>query len=459
VSASSILVIGLGGVLLLPIVWRIALHRFDPFEPIVLFSLAWGAMFVVRPAVMLVNGDLTYFRLDISATLPRALLLALIGSVVFVGAYELRTGHALVGRLPRPRQIELGLGLASAIVMIVLAFVALIAFFKGFSDFDLLLGGRSERLGRILHDSSTYLWYGSTLVIPAALLSLALALRNRRPIVALVGAAAAGLAFFRMVPSGSRIFLLPLLGGAFVYLYVRRDRRPAVPMLFVVCVGAVVASYALLLYRYPDTRSGVGSGVQSLLEHPDRAFGPILHGADAEMAPALAGALRVVPHKLHYRYGGAVLGDLVVRPIPRQLWKGKPEPPSQEVVAAAWPRAARYSFDPSFSPLLFFYWDFWIVGVIVGMAIFGIAARMLYEWFLRFRHDLAAQLVFAVGVWFVVIGARNDPVDTIVLATFLVLPLAIVNWLAGLRMPLLASFLERSTSSSDETLQMGKSLE
>jgi hypothetical protein len=292
-----------------------------------------------------------------------------------------------------------------------------------------------------VHGSSTYLWYGSTLVVPAALVSLALALRERRPVFSLAAAAVWAIALFRIVPVGNRIFLLPLLGGAFVYLYVRRGSRPGRTMLVALLASGLLASYAVLLYRYPDSRTGPGTIVTSVFRHPSRPFRSILRGPDAEMAPALAGALTVVPSKLGYRYGGAVLGDLVLRPVPRQLWPGKPETPSQKIVSVAFPSAAPY-LNPAFSPLIFLFWDFWIVGVLVGMALFGLLARALYEWFLRFRHDLAAQLVFAVGLWFVVIGARNDPVDTIVISASVLFPLAAVSWLGDRRfraVPRLAS--------------------
>src|SRR5439155_13439751 len=108
VSTTSILVIGLGVVLMAPIAWRIARRRFDPFEPIVLFVLAWGVMFVVRPTAMLVDGDLSYFGLDISATLPRALMLAFTGGVAFLVAYEVHVGRRLARRLPSPRVLEPG---------------------------------------------------------------------------------------------------------------------------------------------------------------------------------------------------------------------------------------------------------------------------------------------------------------------------------------------------------------
>jgi hypothetical protein len=72
-----------------------------------------------------------------------------------------------------------------------------------------------------------------------------------------------------------------------------------------------------------------------------------------EYGAGLAGALRVVPSSLEYRYGGALFGSL---------------------------------------------------------------CRTLYEWFLRHRTNLAAQLIFSISLWLVAAGARNDPVETIVFA-------------------------------------------
>src|SRR5439155_12349941 len=112
-------------------------------------------------------------------------------------------------------------------------------------------------------------------------------------------------------------------------------------------------------------------------ERPYVALTPVIDGEDAEMAPVLAGALRVVPSRLHYRYGGALLGGLVLRPIPRQLWPEKPQPSGRQVVQVTWPELAKSHFSPEFSPLLVFYWAFGLAGVVAGMALFGLACRTL----------------------------------------------------------------------------------
>jgi hypothetical protein len=429
-----ILIAGCGLVLALPVAWRIARGRFDPFEPIVLFALAYGAMFVVRPTAMLLENETRFWGVDVRETLPFALLLALVGGLAFVGGYELRAGRSLGNRLPSPRPMDTRTATTEALVVAAVAVVALVIFLPtsdGLESLRVLIEGRSAELGELLRGSSTYVWYGSLLFAPATVVLVALALRERSARLGILAAAVLALALLRTLPVGGRIVLLPMLGGIFVLAYVIRERRPPTRVLAAIAVLSLFGSYFLLQTRDPTDQASARSAIEELSDQPQQVLDPVLHGADAEMVLALSAALTVVPEELHHRWGGATLGNLVTRPIPREVWSGKPRPPGETVVATVWPHLYP-GLDPAFSPLLVLYWDFGIPGVALGMALFGIAARTLYEWFLRHRRALAAQLTFAIGVWFVVIGVRNDPVDTIVLAAFVLGP-AIVITLASTR--------------------------
>jgi len=268
-------------------------------------------------------------------------------------------------------------------------------------------------------------WYGSLLFIPAALAAIALALDRRRLDLAVLAAVLAGLALYRTIPVGNRLAALDFVGALIVFAYVRVGKRPRTSVLIGTLAVGLVGSYALLAHRDAQAGDGTVAQLRALASNPARVFSPLYKGADAEMAPAVAGALLAIPDRLHYRYGGATLGDLVTRPIPRQLWSHKPLPPGQRIVARAFPFAhAHGGPDPAFTPLVFFFWDFGLVGVAVGMACFGVLARALYEAFQRSSGELAPQLFFAAALWFVVIGVRNDPVDTVVQALFLLVPLA-----------------------------------
>ena len=456
-SATWALISACAIVLVLPIAWRVKQHRFDPFEPIVLFGLAYGAMFVVRPAAMLIRGERWFWDLDVLPTLPRALMLALVGAVVFVVGYAHRAGSALAKRLPAPARIDSRAATSGALATTAVAIVALLVFLpltNSSESVRVLLGGRSDELGEALRGSSTYVVYATFLFAPAALLLVGVALRSRDARRWGLAAVVLMLALARVTPSGGRIVLLPLVGGIFVLVYVMRGKRPSVPLLGAIGVVALLSSFVLLYVRDTTDDLTFDTAVQELENRPYAVLDPVLRGADAEMVLALSAGLSVIPDELGHRWGGATIGNLVTRPIPRELWASKPLPPGQEVVVTVWPQHYP-SLDPAFSPLLVLYWDFALPGVAVGMALFGLLARVLYAWFLRHRDEFGAQLLFAATLWFVVIGARNDPVDTIVLAAFLVGPVVAVVILASDRVAnrSLASRRSRATAGEPGSTQ------
>lgn len=428
--------VGVAVVLALPLVWRVLQRRFDPFEPIVVFALAWGVMFVVRPLAIVVRDDTDFYGLDIGSTLDEAVLLGLAGAVAFVVGHELSLGRRLATRLPSPpaevatRPVLLGASLVTAAGIVALGLVLLPN--GGLSALGTFLGGRSGELDEIIASSTVYLWYGSLVVVSGALAAMAIAVATRHPAAIATALVLGVVALVRTVPTGNRVFLVVLVGATIVLVYVRASRRPGLLALGVGLVLALFLSRAILEVRDPETREDIPTLLRTIAASPSRAFSPLYRGADAEMAPALAGALTVVPSELGHRFGGAMLGDLLVRPVPRKLWPGKPEPPGEEVAATVWPVARETGgFDPAFTPLLVLYWDFGLVGAFAGLALLGIAARTLLEYF-RAHHDrLVAQLLYATGLCFLVVALRHDPVTTLVWALILFAPVLLVFQASG----------------------------
>ena len=320
-----------------------------------------------------------------------------------------------------PARVMVGAVVVSALGVLALALFLLPA---GIDGLDVFLNGRSGELSALLDESTLYFWYGSLLVIPAALAAFAIAVTTRTATSVVVALVLLGIALLRTVPTGNRIFLLVLFGGMVVFVFLRRAQRPGVTALVVGLVGALFFSYVVLVFRTPDTRSSVLTALEALAEAPQRVFRPLTEEPDAEMAPALAGALIVVPDKFGYRFGGATFGDLILRPVPRELWPGKPEIPGRKVTAEVWPGARESGyFDPAFTPLLSFYWDFGIPGAFVGMALLGVLARALYEYLLLRPRSFGTQLLYSGAVWFLAVAVRHDPVSVFVWGIVLFVPL------------------------------------
>ena len=278
--------------------------------------------------------------------------------------------------------------------------------------------------GSSLQSSTAYVVYGSVLVGPAAVVFAALALRDRKPWIVAAAIACLGLTLVRVLPAGGRIVLLPILGSIAVLVYVMRGTRPRVVTLAILAASALLISFFILHLRDPTDDLTLRTAVHELRDRPQAVFDPVLHDADAEMVVSLSAALTAIPEDLWYRYGGATLGNLLASG-PWELWPEKPLPPSAEVVATIWPQHYP-ALNPAFSPLLAFYWDLGILGVAVGMALFGLLTRTLYAWFRLHETAFAAQLLFAASIWLVVVAARNDPVDALVLAAFSVGPVLVI---------------------------------
>ena len=184
-SAVVLLSVGVAAVVVLPVAWRIANRRFDPFEPIVVFALAWGAMFVVRPVAIVIRDDTNFYGVDIRATLDKAVLLGLVGAVAFVIGYETSLGPRVARRLPSPPgRIETRPALMWCFAASAAGIAALLLFLVpagGFGAIETFFAGRSTALNELLESSPMYLWWASLLVIPAALVAVSVAVADRRP--------------------------------------------------------------------------------------------------------------------------------------------------------------------------------------------------------------------------------------------------------------------------------------
>jgi hypothetical protein len=448
-SSVVLLSVGVLVALTLPIGWRAAHRRFDPFEPVLVFALAWGVMFVVRPIAIVVRDDTSFYGVDIGPTLPKAVLLGLVGAVAFIIGYELTAGRRLAAGLPAaPESVDPARVLGGAVVVSALGVLALalVLLPDGVDGLDVFLNGRSGELNALIESSTLYLWYGSLFVIPAALAGFTIALTTRTTTSVVLAVVLIGLALLRTLPTGNRIFLLVLFGGMLVFAFLHRARRPGVTGLVVGLAGALLLSYAVLVFRTPDTRSSVFTALEALAEAPQRLFRPLTQEPDAEMAPALAGALIVVPDEFGYRFGGATFGDLILRPIPRELWSGKPEIPGRKVTAEVWPVARETgSFDPAFTPLLSFYWDFGIPGAFVGMALIGVLARALYEYLLLRPRSFGTQLLYSGALWYVAVTVRHDPVSVFIWGLVLFVPLIGILAFASRRLGVNDQARSRST--------------
>jgi hypothetical protein len=435
------LIVLIAGTLLAPLAARLRRQSFDPFEPIVLFAAVYGAMFVVRPAAMLIRGEPVYegprTTLDVSGTYDEMLVLALLGALGFVCGYVSSAGAVLARLAPihAPRDLRRA-GVIACLVGAagVIAFGLSLTAERGPDGLYLFVRGRSNDLREALAAPSLYPWAASLMIVPATIAVAGVAWARNSWRFALLAFVLAAVVLLRAVPTGNRLLLLPFLGGLFVLYFLQRGTRPRALMLIALAAAALIGSAVLSDLRgRGDRNESALASIQNTVTDPARVITPFTTGPDTEMAATLAAALEIIPSEEPHTFGATTFGDLVTRPVPRPLWEGKPRSPREELIATLWPVESRRGLNPEFSALLFFYWDFSYPGVVVGLALYGILTRALFQLYLRQPTLLPAQALFALGLWFLPLVLRNSPVDSAINLLFGLAPLPIIFWLAARR--------------------------
>lgn len=436
-SPLAITLLGTLGVLTAPIAWRVARRQFDVFEPIVFFAVAWGVMFVVRPTADLVTNHLSFTivgrTVDAQQGYEEMLVLGLLGAAAFVAGYVSLIGRRLADRLgPPPGEFKAAVAARNAtlvgLVGLVLFGLYLISA-GGLSALVLTFSGRSEALFNTFGQSTKYYSFGPYMLVPATVTLLALAAATKMTRYLVVGSAMGTVLVVTQAPIGSRGLLFPLAASGAVYYYLTHRRRPAVKSVVAVFVVALIVSGFLANVRDRSTREkvGVGGTIAKVFSGPGGILDPILYSQDSAEAPALAAALSLIPQEVSHSYGGATLGDLFIRPIPRALWPNKPLPPREQVVAQLFGRLYyRRAANPEFSVLLYPYLDFGWPGVVVFLSLLGVFVRALYEYMLRNVGRLPVRLLFSLALPMLVIGVRDSPVDNLARVVFLVAPVWIM---------------------------------
>jgi len=404
----------------------------DVFDPLIVFAVAYGVMFVLRPGYMLLTHTDYYVlagvSVDISETFRQMQVLGVLGAAAFVVGYEAGFGVDRVPQWRTPAEPSSAGVAAAATVVAAVGAAATVAFLASIGGPQVLFAGRSEAYFEVLGGASKYLYYAPTLLIGAGLLYLVAWVKDRKGIY-LVGFAASSLLLLMVrAPVGSRLALFPLLAAPVLLLYLARGRRPRAWSVTVVAMIAVVASSVVLNSRTQNAREegGIATAVRTVIADPLRAFAPLTEGQDAAIAPALAAALTVVPTEIGHTYGGATAGDLLSRAVPRAVWPEKPKPPRERVVEALFGKAyAQGLANPEFSLLFAWFLDWGWIGMLALVPL-GAAVRLAAEYGFHNSRNTLVMALFASSWPMFAASLRDTPVDSAVRAAFVVAPVAAV---------------------------------
>lgn len=209
---------------------------------------------------------------------------------------------------------------------------------------------------------------------------------------------------------GSRFRLLFIILPVFaMYCSTRNTRVNFRPMLLLGCCGIIfyvlgrIRHHLVLLPGdFLDKITGYFSESSSSL------YFDIFMSGDFDAFQNGMHLLSVVPYSKPLMWGSTFF-SVVYNPIPRFIWPGKPSPTinqyliDQELGPAS---VGHYNFAVSLIAEL--YANYWWIGVILGMFLFGIIAAYMWNWFLSNRHRHEAWFHIALFCAYMLVVTRGS---------------------------------------------------
>lgn len=436
----GVLLVAIAATLMLPLAIRNVRGGLDLFEPAVTANFAMAVMFVGRPLGDLITGETIHLGYDILPSFDEALLVALVGVTAFQLGYLRVCGGALARHFPKPSPLRPRMAWLVAWGYLALGTVLFSLFLAGQGGVGLLLALMKGRGGTgddnaVFLASTGYFYNGILLFSAAALVFFALAVltHRRRHLLEFGCAALAVLIFFGS--QGTRSHTLPLLMAVPTFWYLWRGKRPRVrTVVLALLVGLVASGWQRETRSFgSDTRDDLAGMLVSEMFSPAASIGQTLMGADAEMFDTLANFLLAVPEEVPFR-PGLTIRDVLVRAVPRPLWPAKPPEGGAAVFDVLWPgRLDQTRAAAAGSILSSLYLDLGLLSVGVGMLLIGTTCSALWLWSRRYAGSALAQLVYAMGLPFVVILMRGTIPDTLGRMLFLLVPVALLLWFQRIR--------------------------
>lgn len=424
--------------LIVPMGLRLIQGRLDLFEPLVLGNIALGVMFIGRPLADLAMGRTTHLGYSITTTFDQALVVVLVGIVVFQLGYFSPFASSFARYLPSPARFRPRRASQFAWIFFLLGgllFGLFLAKGGGLGLLFTLLKGRGPGNNEIFLNSTGYFYNGITVWMASALIFFALAtVFKRHKYYLFFGVMALPILIFYGA-RGTRSVMLPLILAVPAFWYLYRRRRPSTRTLLIVAiVGIVLIGWQREIRTVAARSRGDADAVLiKALSSPLKQFGEILNGADDEMFDSITNELLVVPDKIGYRPGG-LFTEVFVRMVPRPLWPDKPLGLNDTVVNTLWPKHfASSRASAAFSVLGPFYFDSGYVGVALGMFMIGIALSGIWKWFRYYSENLNAMLIYSMSLPFVVILMRGTIPGTLSRMLFIVIPLVLAMWFSRFR--------------------------
>lgn len=409
-----------------PIFVRNMQGKLDIFEPLVIANFSFFFMFLGRPLADLITEQTIHLGYTILATFDETLFLAWVGITSFQIGYFSCFGRRLANLFPYPPRFKPSTAVLSAWLFAALGATLFILFLitqGGIEVLLYLLEGRQAGNNELFLRSTGYLYNGIMMLAPASLIFFIVAVVCKRTHMYLMFAVIIFPLVFFYASRGTRCQLLPLVISIPTFWYLWKQRRPSLKNVFIAGLVGLAMLGWIRQVRDVDTHTNWIEHLGVVISSPFDTIGDLLTSPDTEMFDSMANELIIVPETLKFMHG-ATITDVFIRAIPRTLCPNKPLESNDEIVNALWSEHYQKSrASPCFSVIGVFYADSGLLSVVLGMYFLGSLLSAAWLWYQANPNKIMSQMLYSMGLPFVVILMRGSIPDTLARMLFYFAPL------------------------------------
>ncbi len=383
-------------ILAIPFALAFIKKNFDPFEPIYLWCILFGFLYLVKPAIQLIRG--TSFRYG-GNFLNEALIIAITGLLAFYLGYYSKIGKKIASWIPVIKS-EI-----SSKKLQIIAWIFIALGFLGLNQYIQISGGwqafwsRPHGIAGQAHKTTAYLYQLPELMVIGFLLMCETIIHRKiterkktgaKGILTLIAAGLGGVGIYTII-WGSRTLYSWLIIAIIAIYFLKKRARPKLKA----TIGIIVLLY-VVLSLVPVYRSFMYLG--SSFEKFAKNFNPIRDLAsplqsDGDEFHVYLAEVALVPESIGYDYFN-LYGRFFLHPIPRLIWPDKPA-----FLNSKWDEFLAKSglgWGSAETMLGDFYAQLGILAVILGTFLSGIFWKTIYEYLRQNPTNRSVIIIYAV---------------------------------------------------------------
>ncbi len=392
----TILIMFLFALLLLtPLVIALYKKNVDVFEPIYLWLLMYGFLYLAKPIVQVING---YGFKYGGEYLNESLLLAMLGLICFYLGYYSNWGKKIAARLPIIKS-EI-----SSKKLFWIAWVFILLGFWGLNYYIQISGGwrvfwqKPHGLGGMAFKSTAYIYELPELMVIGFILIYEIFIHRKiieekaikiKNILGLVMAAIGGVGIYTII-WGSRTYSSWIIISAVVLYFLKKQTRPKLKTALIAIFAIFVLLSFIPIYRQYMHFGSNWSEISKDLNF--RKISSVAFNPKDEFSSYIA-EIALVPESIPYDKFKLYIRTLA-HPIPRIIWPSKPA-----LFNSQWDDFLSKSgleWGAAESMLGDFYAQLGILGVIIGTFFSGILWKTIYSYLKRAPENRSVALIYAV---------------------------------------------------------------